>query len=254
MDFLRLHYDEAMARHAHDPSFLAALTSSRYAAEAWYGTNDRTPAYQAAILLHPSYRLSYVEQQWPITWVKDAKDAVTQLWNREYRDKFTPPSAPTPPLESSQVEGGGTSFRNWKAGLMHVKAVKSKDEFRHFIQGDPLFIEDPLQWWLEPQQQRQYPSLSRMAIDILSANPMSAESERIFSSCRRTISWDRAQISFEHVEMIECLRSWKLHQNLPVLQVVEAREVSSDEEEDEEDGEDEDSESDDEGKFQLELE
>ncbi|KAG9512705.1 hypothetical protein KCU64_g8956, partial [Aureobasidium melanogenum] len=123
MDFLRLHYDEAMARHAHDPSFLAALTSSRYAAEAWYGTNDRTPAYQAAILLHPSYRLSYVEQQWPTAWVKDAKDAVTRLWNREYRDKFTPPSAPTPPLESGQVEGGGTSFRNWKAGLMHVKAV-----------------------------------------------------------------------------------------------------------------------------------
>ena len=64
---------------------------------------------------------------------------------------------------------------------------------------------DPLQWWLEAQQQRQYPNLAPMAIDILSASPMSAEPERVFSSCRRAIPWDRAQITFQHLEVVECL-------------------------------------------------
>lgn len=41
---------------------------------------------------------------------------------------------------------------------------------------------------LEETQQRTYSRLSKMAIDILSAQGMSAESERVFSLARRTIS------------------------------------------------------------------
>jgi hypothetical protein len=87
----------------------------------------------------------------------------------------------------------------------------------------------PLQWWLEAQQQRQYPNLSRIAIDVLSANPMSAESERVFSSCRRAIPWDRAQISSQHLEMVECLKSWKKHQNFEELLVQDAEFVDIEE-------------------------
>jgi hAT family C-terminal dimerisation region len=47
-----------------------------------------------------------------------------------------------------------------------------------------------------------------MAIDILSILAMSDEPERVFSGARRTISWDRAQLSAKNIERIECLKSW----------------------------------------------
>ena len=47
-----------------------------------------------------------------------------------------------------------------------------------------------------------------MAIDIYSIPAMSDESERVFSGARRTISWDRAQLSAETIERVECLKSW----------------------------------------------
>lgn len=82
---------------------------------------------------------------------------------------------------------------------------------------------------LEAQQQRQYPNLAQMAIDVLSANPMSAEPERVFSNCRRAVPWDRAQISSEQVEMVECLKSWKKPQKFEELPVQDAEYVDLEE-------------------------
>jgi hypothetical protein len=48
-----------------------------------------------------------------------------------------------------------------------------------------------------------------MAIDILSIPAMSAEPERVFSGARRTVSWERAQMDPETLEMTECLKHWK---------------------------------------------
>jgi hypothetical protein len=38
---------------------------------------------------------------------------------------------------------------------------------------------------------------------------MSDKPERVFSGGRRTISWERARISPETLEAIECLKEWK---------------------------------------------
>jgi hypothetical protein len=212
MDYLRVHYDEATVEHADDTAFLTALQSSRYVYESWYAINDQTPAYQCAILLHPSYRAAYVDYHWPRDWVEDAKRAARSLYKTQY---YTPPPPPqAQPELHYQIKRG---FKDWKQSIALVKKVT--DEFDHFINGDPLPIDNPLQWWLEAQQQRQYPNLAPMAIDILSASPMSAESERVFSSCRRAIPWDRAQITFQHLEMVECLKSWKKHQKFDELPV-----------------------------------
>jgi len=56
-----------------------------------------------------------------------------------------------------------------------------KDEFDTFIEQGYCSAPDAISWWLEEAQQRTYPRLSKMAIDILSAQGMSAESERVFS-------------------------------------------------------------------------
>jgi hypothetical protein len=48
-----------------------------------------------------------------------------------------------------------------------------------------------------------------MAIDILSVPAMSDEPERVFSGARRTISWERAQLSAVNIERVECLKNWQ---------------------------------------------
>jgi hypothetical protein len=94
------------------------------------------------------------------------------------------------------------------------------DEFDRFISQAQSAVSDAIAWWLEPTQQRDYPRLSQMAIDILSIPPMSAEAERVFSGARRTISWERAALGSVSVERGECLKSWSL-QNISLLRASE---------------------------------
>lgn len=37
---------------------------------------------------------------------------------------------------------------------------------------------------------------------------MSAEAERVFSGARRTISWERANLSARTIERLECMKNW----------------------------------------------
>jgi hAT family C-terminal dimerisation region len=64
-------------------------------------------------------------------------------------------------------------------------------------------------WWLLPEQQRDYPNLSKMALDILSIPAMSASIERLFSSANMTVSDRRNRLTPDTIEMIECLKSWQ---------------------------------------------
>jgi hypothetical protein len=55
---------------------------------------------------------------------------------------------------------------------------------------------------------RRFPNLSLMAIDILSIPPMSAETERLFSKAKLTITDRRGSMNMETLNLLECLRSW----------------------------------------------
>jgi hAT family C-terminal dimerisation region len=58
------------------------------------------------------------------------------------------------------------------------------------------------------QNEAKYPSLSRMAFDVLSIPAMSAECERVFSSSKILLSDRRARMKEDIVEASECLRAW----------------------------------------------
>jgi hypothetical protein len=97
-------------------------------------------------------------------------------------------------------------FEKQKALIKRRQRISN--EFDAFIQQTPIDTADPIAWWLEDTQQRTFPRLSRMAVTVLSAPAMSAESERVFSLTRRTLSWDRLRLASTTVEQIECQRSW----------------------------------------------
>ena len=84
----------------------------------------------------------------------------------------------------------------------------SDDEYIRYIKEKIEWTDDPIAWWLESSQKHKYPHLSKMAINILSIPCMSADVERLFSSCGLTLEDRRNRIGIELLEALECLKSW----------------------------------------------
>jgi hypothetical protein len=61
---------------------------------------------------------------------------------------------------------------------------------------------------MEPRQRREFPNLSRMALNVLSIPAMAAEPECLFSSAGLTVTDRRNQLSIESIEALECIKSW----------------------------------------------
>lgn len=95
-----------------------------------------------------------------------------------------------------------------------IDVLSTDDDFEAFINAPPSklpfmdsftngeFVKRQMtviEWWSQPLQRQSFPALSQLAIDVLSAFAMSAESERTFSRTRRTIDWSRSQLDAQTV-------------------------------------------------------
>jgi hypothetical protein len=65
---------------------------------------------------------------------------------------------------------------------------------------------DLIKWWIS--HSKEYPRLTRFALDMASIPAMTVECERTFSSARRLITDDRNNLKPGTVEANECLRAW----------------------------------------------
>jgi len=74
------------------------------------------------------------------------------------------------------------------------------DDLSSFTKANAINLhgQSPIEWWCRKEQRLAY----------LLIPPMSDEPERVFSGARRTISWDRHNLTSKNVEMIESLASW----------------------------------------------
>lgn len=168
----------------------------------YYFKTNETPVYSAALLLHPSKRLKYLRQNWRDDWHDGAIDKARQIW-AQYKDL---PVASTP---GRPPEIQMTAYDKLAQSLDVTEACDDEDELEKFISGSPCKIAvSPLEWWTREEQRMEYPRLHKMAINVLSIAPMSDKAERVFSGARRTVSYDRARLGTETIEMTECLGSW----------------------------------------------
>ncbi len=87
----------------------------------------------------------------------------------------------------------------------------SQDEFQDYCSKQSYDIEKiiALEWWCQDQQRKCWSRLLYMTLNILSILVMSDEAKRVFSEAHQTVSWDRAQMSAEILECVECLKYWK---------------------------------------------
>jgi hypothetical protein len=59
-----------------------------------------------------------------------------------------------------------------------------------------------IEWWTQSTQQRSFPALSQLVVEVLSAFAMSAESERTFSKARWTTLWEQSQLSVNTIYQV----------------------------------------------------
>lgn len=170
----------------------------------YYFKTDETPIYSTALLLHPSKRLKYLHRNWHADWHAGAIGNARQIWSqyKDYAVESTVKDAPEMEM---------TVYDKLARSLDVTETDNDDaDELEKFIKGTPCkIVSSPLAWWSREEQRTEYPRLHKMALDVLSIAPMSDKAERVFSSTRRTISFDRARLGAETIEMTECLGSWK---------------------------------------------
>jgi hypothetical protein len=99
-------------------------------------------------------------------------------------------------------------------------------------------IEDPIAYWVEKQDR--YPRLSRMALDFLTIQFMSAEFERVFSAARKMVVASGNHLEAEVIGICQVLRSWYLAGVIEEVADIDLSPLEPDEQSDDGDSSDED--------------
>jgi hypothetical protein len=206
MDVLHRHYTQAFDKYKANHTLRSCIAASWAVFDKYYQLTDESPAYGAAMILHPSRRMAHIRKNWPRSWHKPVLDTVKTYWEEHYQG--LPVASEMPKFVDGSQSPDEYDLLAQQLDVVGP-AMDEIDEYKSFISQTPITIDgSALAWWLREEQQQRYPRLSKMAIDILSVPSMSAEPERVFSGARRTISWDRCQLGSSTIEKGECMKSW----------------------------------------------
>jgi hypothetical protein len=200
MDFVLAQFEAGKEATMKDPVMAPMYNSGWAKLDKYYRLTEESPAYVAAIVLHPSHKWHYIQENWKGEWIEPSKKLIETLWN-EYKPV-------EPPLPLCEVPSTTTNeFLNWRN--KHLQPSITMDEYERYCNSERVYgFTSALAWWLEETQQKTFPSLSKMAVDILSIPAMSAEPERLFSGAKITITDRRNRLGSDVIEALECLKSW----------------------------------------------
>ena len=224
MDYLLRHYKQALSEHIDERSPLRrCLLAGLVKLENYFNLTDKSPAYAASVVLDPTWKWAYFEESWAHEpqWIENRKTAVKQLWIDDYKDRSTtydydydatsrPSTSNSGEPPSKKQRSGFNEYRNRKRPSKLLDAVL-EDEYERYCAEDLVELREgvsPLEWWMSESRRMEYPSLQRMAIEILSIPNMSASNERSFSLTKETVTANRGRMDASTIEMRECLRSW----------------------------------------------
>lgn len=183
----------------------------------YYNKLDETPIYYTSLALHPAYRWGYFETVWSgrPAWVAKAKDIVQSVWDKDYKNLDISLGYQDEPAAKRQRTQYYSPFERYKdeARIHRYEEErdtdKAEDEYARW-QLDLLptdsDIRDPREYW--HAQRFKYPRLSRMAMDFMTVQAMSAECERLFSAAGRMVTPLRSQLEASTIAICQVLRSW----------------------------------------------
>ncbi|KAM4067314.1 hypothetical protein HRG_001288 [Hirsutella rhossiliensis] len=159
MDFVLAQFEAGKEAHIDDPIMAPMYNSGWAKMDKYYCLTDESPAYVAAIVLHPSHKWHYIHENWKKEWADSSKKLMETLWD-DYKP-VEPPSLSEVPLTTTN------EFLNWRN--KHLQPALITDEYERYCKSERVYgFTSALAWWLEETQQKNYPYLSKMAVDILS--------------------------------------------------------------------------------------
>ncbi|KAG7416610.1 Zinc finger BED domain-containing protein DAYSLEEPER [Fusarium oxysporum f. sp. raphani] len=191
MDVLHKHYQQAFNKYKMNQQLLGPVLTSWHVFDKYYQLSDESPAYSAALILHPSRGKAHIQKNWSKAWHKKIFTGVKKLWEDEYKHLPTVYTTPSivPALELDEYDLLAQE-------LNVIGTEPDVDEYETYTSQPPIPIDcPPLVWWLLDEQKERFPRLSKVAIDILSIPAMSADPERTFPGAST-------------IEKGECLKSW----------------------------------------------
>ena len=216
MEWLLKHLEESKLRHERDeePYLRIGCNLGWMKLDQYYTLTEDSPAYLATLVLHPAFRWSTVETQWADhpEWLTRGRAAVEELWG-EYRnisiEQEAIPEQATMARKTTELDDFMASVR--KLSTQPAPSTSAaRDEYAEWVAttdpGDCL-VDNPIQYWL--LRRRQYPRLSRMAIDLFSVPAMSSEPERIFSLAGQMVSAQRGRLKADLIGAAQCVSSWE---------------------------------------------
>jgi hAT family C-terminal dimerisation region len=101
-------------------------------------------------------------------------------------------------LDDSPVPSSGSSSNG--------QDLDEYEQWQRDIDSSDALITDPYEYW--HMRRFQYPRLSRMASDLLTVPPMSAECERLFSTTGLMVTKSRNRLEASTIGLCQTLRSW----------------------------------------------
>lgn len=237
------HFDAAQKEQVvHDDGFswtyLKACADASWAkCEEYYTNNqlnwrvrypedtDLSPAYYAAQVLDPYRKWSWLKQQWVINsdhgeeegenkkeWFENAQRAVKELWEEEYKGKYSTAVPPSQSLEDASPDPIPAFDRQREHKRIRIEIPATNDDlYQHYVNTDRLVdhyagCEEAIQYWNSRYDSQR--DLARFALDLLAINPMSDDCERLFSSAKLMITDRRTLLKEDIIEACECLRFW----------------------------------------------
>ena len=182
----------------------------------YYNKLDETPIYYTSLALHPAYRWGYFETVWSgrPAWISKAKEMVQSVWERGYKTLDISMEECDEPAAKRRRTQYYLPFEQFKdeARLRPCEerdSYEAEDEYvrwqRDLLPTDSD-VRDPRAYW--HTQRFKYPRLSRMAMDYMTIQAMSAECERLFSAAGRMVTPLRNQLEASTIAICQVLRSW----------------------------------------------
>ncbi|GKU09930.1 unnamed protein product [Fusarium langsethiae] len=191
--------------------------------DSYYAKVGESPLIYAAAVLNPGKRWDAFDgwyEDHP-NWIDAARQQVYRLWREQYKDlPIDAEDVLEPPRKALRLSTN--KFTNFKKQRRDVSgqtsaslspcaspAATEPDEFElweHDHAAGDKHVEDPRLYWHKRRQK--YPRLSRMALDLHTVLPMSAEVERLFSVTGHMVVPLRNRLHADTLSLCQTIRSW----------------------------------------------
>ncbi|KIL56313.1 hypothetical protein M378DRAFT_188579 [Amanita muscaria Koide BX008] len=189
----------------------------------YYCRFDEKPAYILALVLHPYFKLHYIKLAWGGAEEQAAEREAGNRNAKNWQDEalniventaslsFPPADPTTPSSEPDCAESFLSEFDRHRQMLLTQGINEEWSlELRRYLQDIPVVNRDAdiIAWWSD--HAKDYPTLARIALDILPSQASSVPCERAFSSSKLTATDRRARLKAEVFEELQVMKAaWR---------------------------------------------